>query len=149
MRKRDKIKALKQERHRAEFAGSTMALIAAVVATVATVGSSVAAAVTGGGEPEVPRNKLTADQTDVAAQLADQFGFGKKGDPLNPNAQLGMGLTQTPGTFLQRAQGLQQRSNLLNPPNTNRFGLGGGSGFGSQPTQGMASKLTTSFGGPK
>lgn len=117
------------------------AAIAAIVATVATVGTGIASAVMGGGEPEVPRNKLTPDQTEVAANLANQFAFGKSGDKLNPNAQLGRGLVESPGTFTTRVQNVQQQAAALGAPNTNRFGLGAPGGTGS------ASKLSTSFGG--
>lgn len=140
MRKREQIRELKHERSSHQF-GATAAAIAAIVTAAASVGGGIASAVAGGGENEVPANKLTPEQTEVAANLANQFGFGKAGDKLNPNAQLGQGLVESPGSFANRIRTVQQQAQSLGAPNTNRFGLGTPQGTGS------ASKLSTSFGG--
>lgn len=94
------------------------AAIAAIVGAVVSAGTGIASAVLvnkkgGGGEGPV---QLNPAQRRTEADLANTFHFGKAGDSLNPNAQLGQSLVTPPNTLTAQAQQLQDRFSLTGPP---------------------------------
>jgi hypothetical protein len=103
-------------------AAAIAAIVTSAVGAAASIGTGILGAVKGGGgggDQGPQANPLNAQQRTAAAALENKFSFGRAGDSLNPNAQLGKNLLSPPNSMVGNAQ------HLSGGFNTNRFGLGG------------------------